>query len=114
MRGDAGLDQGDGRESSSDWSHSRIIAGRAPRFAAGLDGHKKEREVMSTGILDDGIPITEMGDCRKNMFVWENQEFRLGHVKCEMSINIQVEMLRRQMEAQVRSVVQGRGWAWDK
>lgn len=76
-----------------------ILQVEPPRFAAGLGGHKKEKEVMSKGILDDGIPITEMGDCRKNMFVWENQEFRLGHVKCEMSINIQVEMLRRQMEA---------------
>lgn len=23
----------------------------------------------------DGIPKTEMGDCRKNIFAWENQEF---------------------------------------
>lgn len=75
-----------------------ILHVEPPRFAAGLDGHKKEREVMSTGVLDDGIPITRMGDCGKNVFVWENQEFRLGRVKCEMSINIPGEMLRRQME----------------
>lgn len=53
---------------------------------------------MSTGVSDDGIPITGMGVCGKNVFVWENQEFHLGCVKCEMSINIPVEMLRRQME----------------
>lgn len=32
-----------------------------------------------------------------------------GHVKCEMSFNILFEMLNRQMETEVRSVVQGRG-----
>ena len=50
-----------------------------------------------------------MGDCRKNIFAWENQEFVFGHVKCEMSFNILFEMLNRQMETEVRSVVQGRG-----
>lgn len=57
-------------------------------------------------ILKDGIPITKTGDCRKKFIC--NQKFSLGHIKCEMSINIQVEMLNRQMETQVsRSVVQG-------
>ena len=51
---------------------------------------------MSNGKV--GILITKMGDCRKNIFAWKNQKFSFGHVKYEMSINIQVEMLSRQID----------------
>ena len=58
----------------------------------------------------DGLPTTKMADCRKNPFVWQNQ-FSLGHFKCEMSINIQDETLTRKMEtSQVYSSGERLGW----
>lgn len=52
---------------------------------------------MSTGILDDALPITVTGGCGKNVCVGKSG-VPCGHVQCEM--------LRRQMETWVRSVVQ--------
>lgn len=51
-----------------------VLQVESPRFAAGLHGPKRKR-IMTAGVLDDGTAVTEMGDCRKNVFVWENWEF---------------------------------------
>lgn len=88
-----------------------IFCRESSRFTDRLNGQsiskREEREVMLICILKDGIPITKMGDWRKKYICVGKSQFSLGHIKCEMSINIQVEMLNGQMETQVKSVVQG-------
>lgn len=68
---------------------------------------------MIIGVLDEYLEgqHSQNQDVRlqEEYITWENQEFIFGHVKCEMSFNILCEMLNRQMETEVRSVVQGRG-----
>lgn len=66
------------------------------------------RKVMTIGVLDEYLE-GQHSQNQNGRFAWENQEFVFGDVKCEMSFNILFEMLNRQMETEVRSVVQERG-----